>query len=103
VITTNTAANAARAHRSRGWHNNFFQNQSTAQSNYNSLQTSLTKRFSNGVQFLASYTFAKSIDNASGQGGGAGTVAWLIPRRLVETSGISATSTTIEPPRPLRF
>lgn len=37
-----------------------------ANSLYNSLQTSLTKRFSNGLQFLASYTFSKSIDDASG-------------------------------------
>jgi hypothetical protein len=45
---------------------NFQQSQSTAQSTYNSLQMSLTKRLSRGLQFLASYTFAKSIDNASG-------------------------------------
>ena len=36
-----------------------------ANSNYNSLQASLEKRFSHGLQFLAAYTFAKSIDNAS--------------------------------------
>jgi hypothetical protein len=41
--------------------------QSNASSNYNSLQTSLTKRFGHGVQFLASYTFSKSIDYNSGQ------------------------------------
>jgi hypothetical protein len=37
-----------------------------ANSNYNSLQTSLTKRFSSGLQFLASYTWSKSIDDVSG-------------------------------------
>ncbi len=37
-----------------------------ADSLYNSLQASLTKRFSKGLQFLASYTFSKSIDDASG-------------------------------------
>jgi hypothetical protein len=40
--------------------------QTTSISNYNSLQTSLTKRFSNGLQFLAAYTFGKSIDYYSG-------------------------------------
>ena len=44
----------------------FLQDQSTAQSTYHSLQTSLTRRLSGGLQLLASYTYAKSIDNASG-------------------------------------
>jgi hypothetical protein len=36
-----------------------------ANSNYNSLQTSLEKRFSQGLQFTLAYTFSKSIDQAS--------------------------------------
>jgi Carboxypeptidase regulatory-like domain len=36
-----------------------------ANSNYNSLQVSLEKRYSNGLQFLGAYTWSKSIDNAS--------------------------------------
>ncbi|HEY0461752.1 MAG TPA: carboxypeptidase regulatory-like domain-containing protein [Pyrinomonadaceae bacterium] len=40
--------------------------QTTSLSTYNSLQTSLTKRFSSGLQFLAAYTFGKSIDYYSG-------------------------------------
>lgn len=40
--------------------------QTTSLSTYNSLQMSLTKRFSNGAQFLAAYTFGKSIDYYSG-------------------------------------
>ncbi|HXM47766.1 MAG TPA: carboxypeptidase regulatory-like domain-containing protein [Pyrinomonadaceae bacterium] len=89
VITTNTAANAALRSPFQGVSiNGFFQNQTTAQSDYNALQVSLTKRFSNGIQFLASYTRAKSIDNASGQGGGAGITGVVNPGGVGETSAI---------------
>lgn len=89
VITTNTPANAAmRAPIQGAALNGFFQNQSTAQSSYNSLQASVTKRFSNGLSFLASYTLAKSIDNASGQGGGPGTGGVINPGAVGETSAI---------------
>lgn len=43
--------------------------QTNASSNYNSLQASMTKRFSHGLQFLASYTYSKSLDYNSGQPG----------------------------------
>jgi hypothetical protein len=36
-----------------------------ANSTYNALQTSLRKRFSHGVSFLASYTFSKTLDDSS--------------------------------------
>jgi len=52
--------------------NGFSLNESTAASSYNSLQLSMTARPSRHAQFLAAYTYAKSIDNASGMGGGAG-------------------------------
>ncbi|HRH41725.1 MAG TPA: hypothetical protein PKY82_08790, partial [Pyrinomonadaceae bacterium] len=42
--------------------------QTTGLSNYDSLQMSLTRRFSNGLQFLASYTYGSSIDYYSGSG-----------------------------------
>lgn len=40
--------------------------QTTSLSTYNSLQASVTRRFANGLQFLAAYTFGKSIDYYSG-------------------------------------
>jgi len=42
-----------------------FNQDNAANSNYNSLQAELTKRFSKGLQFQAAYTFGKSFDYAS--------------------------------------
>src|SRR5882672_671594 len=67
VITTNTPGNAQlRAPFQGASPITFRQSQTTAQSSYNSLQMSLTRRLSKGLEFLASYTYAKSIDNGSG-------------------------------------
>ncbi len=43
-----------------------FMMQSSSNSNYNSLQASLTKRLAHGLSFLFSYTFSKSMDDYSG-------------------------------------
>jgi len=40
-----------------------------ANSIYNALQVKLEKRFSHGLQFLATYTWSKSIDDSSGSAG----------------------------------
>jgi hypothetical protein len=70
AITTNTPANAIlRAPYQGADIAGFQQFQYTAGSAYNSLQMSLTRRLSKGLQLLASYTYAKSLDNASGQNG----------------------------------
>jgi len=42
-----------------------FAEDTVAHSNYNSLQVMLEKRFSRGIQFQASYTWSKTLDNAS--------------------------------------
>jgi hypothetical protein len=42
-----------------------FAEDTVAKSNYNSLQALLEKRFSHGLQFQASYTWSKTLDNAS--------------------------------------
>jgi outer membrane receptor protein involved in Fe transport len=42
-----------------------FAQDTIASSSYNSLQASLDKRFSHGLQFSAAYTFSKSLDEAS--------------------------------------
>ncbi len=48
---------------------------SDANSIYHSGQIRFTRRFSRGVSWNASYTYAKSLDNASTLGGGGGIVA----------------------------
>ena len=71
VIKTNTPENAPLRAPYQGVEvGGFTQIQTTAQSSYNSLQMSLTKRLSRGVQLLAAYTYSRSIDNASGNIGG---------------------------------
>jgi hypothetical protein len=42
-----------------------FNEDTAGHSNYNSLQALFEKRFSHGLQFQASYTYSKSLDNAS--------------------------------------
>ncbi len=70
MITANTPSNALLRAPYQGVDIAGFQQfQNSADSAYNSLQISLTRRLSHGLQLLASYTYSKSIDNASGQGG----------------------------------
>jgi hypothetical protein len=89
VITTNSPSNAQLRAPFQGVDiNSFFQNQTTAQSSYNSLQFSLTGRPMRGMQLLTSYTYAKSLDNASGTGGGAGIVGVVNPGSSADTSMI---------------
>jgi hypothetical protein len=46
--------------------------------NYNSLQSSLTRRLSHGFQFLTSYTWSKILDETSGSGGSSTTELWVL-------------------------
>ncbi len=66
VITTNTNENASLRAPMQGVETAFFNlNQSNGQSTYHSFQATLTRRLSRGLEFQGSYTFSKSIDNAS--------------------------------------
>ena len=72
VITSNTPDNAALRAIFQGVDTaGFSLNQTSAQSTYHSLQLTLNHRASHGLEFQVAYTFSKSIDNASGAGGGA--------------------------------
>lgn len=62
-VTTNTVANIAQRVPILGFQATGIQQiETTGESWYNALEGSLTKRFSRGLQFLASYTFSKSLD-----------------------------------------
>jgi hypothetical protein len=96
VITTNTPTNARLRAPFQGVTTNAPSglNQTTGQSSYNSLQLSLTKRLSQGLQFLASYTYAKSLDNtSSGNGNGVTNEVALIAGNQLDNRanrGVSA-------------
>jgi hypothetical protein len=63
-LTTNTVANIQQRVPIEGWTSTgISQLESAGESWYNSLQTSLTKRVSRGLYFLASYTFSRDYDS----------------------------------------
>lgn len=76
--TTNTAGNVANRLPFAGVSAGSIVYQTRFPSNYNSLQASLTKRLSYGLQFLASYTWSKSMDETSGTGGSDVFEEWLL-------------------------
>src|SRR5262249_43463454 len=79
VITTNSLGNAALRTPYQGVDSMTLQIQSSGQSTYNSLQLSLTQRKFRGMQFLASYTYSKSMDNGSGVSASTGDVLDTTP------------------------
>jgi hypothetical protein len=70
-LTTNSVANAAERVPFVGLSPYIARLESSGNSIYNSLQATLKKDMSHGFQFLAAYTFAKSIDDAGDSLGGA--------------------------------
>lgn len=66
-ITTNTTGNIPQRVPIEGFNvNGIGLYEPAGHGTYNSLQVSLSKRFSHGLQFLASYTYAKDLTNAVG-------------------------------------
>jgi hypothetical protein len=89
IIRVNTDDNAPLRAPFQGTDTSFFAlNQTNGQSSYNSLQATLTRRLSHGLQFQASYTFSKSIDDASNAGGGAFSDGSLDTSSGVDTGGV---------------
>jgi len=89
VITTNTPDNALLRAPMQGVETAFFAlNGTDAQSTYHALQVSVNRSMSHGLQFQAAYTFSKSIDNASGPGGGANSNGSIDTSSAYDTAGI---------------
>jgi Carboxypeptidase regulatory-like domain/TonB dependent receptor-like, beta-barrel/TonB-dependent Receptor Plug Domain len=66
VITANTNENASLRAPMQGVDTALFSlNRSNGQSTYHSLQVTLNRRLSRGLEFQSSYTFSRSIDNGS--------------------------------------
>jgi hypothetical protein len=84
-LTTNSAANAAERVPFVGLSPLLYRLESSGNSIYNSLQATLKKDMSHGFQFLAAYTFSKSIDDAGDSLGAAiaGTFGLPIVGELV--------------------
>jgi hypothetical protein len=67
--TTNTAANVIQRLPFDGISPGSLLCESTFNINYNSLQASVTKRLSHGLEFLGSYTWSRNLDQTSGSSG----------------------------------
>jgi len=66
-ITTNTASNAGLRVPYEGFSpEGLLAEETASDSRYNSLEASVTQRFSHGLRMLASYTFSKAMDDTSG-------------------------------------
>ncbi|HEY4378850.1 MAG TPA: TonB-dependent receptor [Acidobacteriaceae bacterium] len=76
--TTNTASNVIQRLPFQGISTGSLFHDTIFMANYNSLQSSLTKRFAHGFQFLGSYTWSKILDETSGSGGSTVFELWLL-------------------------
>jgi len=89
VITGNTESNAPLRAPFQGVSiNGFSRLESKGESSYDSLQVSVVRRFTQNLQLLGAYTFAKSVDDASGLGGGAGVSGLPNPTQLGDSSTV---------------
>jgi hypothetical protein len=76
-VTSNTVANVTQRVPFAGISPQSLYNDTRYIANYNSLQASVTKRMSHGLQFLGSYTWSKALDETSGSNGAEFYELWL--------------------------
>jgi len=75
--TTNTAANAQQRAPFAGVNETSLINDTRYIADYNSLQMSATRRMRHGLEFLASYTWGKSLNETNGSNGAEFYELWL--------------------------
>jgi hypothetical protein len=68
-VTTNSVENVVQRLPFEGIASGSYICQTTFDASYNSLQSSVTRRLSHGLQFLGSYTWSKELNSTSGSGG----------------------------------
>ncbi|MGD0734878.1 MAG: TonB-dependent receptor [Terracidiphilus sp.] len=76
--TSNSVANVVQRAPYQGIGPDSLVYQTAYSSDYNSLQASVTKRLSHGLQFLGSYTWSKNLDETSGSSGNQVFELWLL-------------------------
>jgi hypothetical protein len=76
--TTNSANNVVQRLPYAGVSPGSLNSQTRFISNYNSLQSSLTRRLGHGLQFLGSYTWSKNLNQTSGSSGSEVYELWLV-------------------------
>jgi hypothetical protein len=76
--TMNTAANVVQRVPFQGIATGSLFSDTDFEANYNSLESSVTKRFAHGFEFLGSYTWSKILDETSGSGGSDVFELWLL-------------------------
>jgi hypothetical protein len=97
-VTTNTVNNVAQRLPLEGASPDSLFSDTKFMSAYNSLQTSVTKRMSHGLQFLGSYTWSRNLDETSGSNGSEFYELWLLtndqtnPRQAYGPSGFDRTN-----------
>jgi hypothetical protein len=76
--TTNSVANVVQRAPWQGIASGSLECATAYDANYNSLQASVTRRLSSGLQFLGSYTWSRTLDQTSGSSGNQVFELWLL-------------------------
>lgn len=85
--TTNTVSNVTQRVPYEGIGSGSLECQTAYDANYNSLQASVTRKLSRGLQFLGSYTWSRTLDETSGSSGNQVFELWLLTNNQNDPRG----------------